>query len=474
MKVKIYSIALVAVMSLVGRNTASAQTPIAPVAPVTPVAPVAPVPATTETRVYSSQAYSVAPQVYTVSPGYQVFSSYGGSQDTAYRTKMRKLQEKMRALNKEMSDLSREERTKATAASQERVAAMRKTMSFRLDSSMKRTFSRTMATNIRFNGDNADANLAKQVASGEVKEKTKTFTKSYAVDANDALKIDNSFGKVTINTWAKNEVKVDVDIKAYAIDDADAQKLIDKTTINASKENNTVAFETAIEREQNSWWGTSSENGKITKVRKVIINYVVYMPAKSALTINNKYGGISLPDLSGKLNISNSYGGLVAKALTNSDNNIEVRYGSANIESLANSDLKVSYGSLQLDQADNLNANISYSPAKIGRLSSSGTFVVRYGGGLEIGDVGKNLKALSINSSYAPIKLGSLNDANADFDVTVHNGDFLYDSATNVTSKTPDNERGYTSTKNYKGHVGKGNADKVITIKSTYSTVKFD
>ncbi|NNU34001.1 hypothetical protein HK413_07220 [Mucilaginibacter sp. S1162] len=198
------------------------------------------------------------------------------------------------------------------------------------------------------------------------------------------------------------------------------------------------------------------------------------MPAKNPLTINNRYGGIILPDLSGKLNIKNSYGGLVAKALTNSDNMIEVRYGSANIESLSNSDLNVSYGSLQLDQADNLNANISYSPAKIGKLGSSGTFVVRYGGGLEIGDVGKNLKALSINSSYAPVKLGSLNDANADFDVTVHYGDFLYDSATNVTSKTPDNERGYTSTKNYKGHVGKGNADKVITIKSTYSNVKFD
>ncbi|MBC7398343.1 MAG: hypothetical protein H7289_00245 [Mucilaginibacter sp.] len=460
MKVKIYSIALLAVMSLVAFNTAMAQeAPLPAVAPTPLVAPLPP----------ASRVYVTSPQAYAP---YTAFS-YGESQDTAYRTKMRKLQEKMRALNKEMSELGREERTKATAANQERMVALRRTMSTRFDSSINRNFTRNFATNMRFNFD-SDAGLQKQVASGEIKEKVKTFTKSYNVDRNDVLKIDNSYGKVTINTWAKNEVKVDVDIKAYAIEDDEAQKLLDQTTINSGKDGNTVSFTTAIDREKNSWWGTSSENGKITKVRKVIINYVVYMPAKSPLTINNRYGGIILPDLSGKLDIKNSYGGLVAKALTNSDNNIEVKYGSANIGSLANSGLKVAYGSLQLDQADNLNAEISYSPAKIGKLSSSGTFVVRYGGGLEIGDVGKNLKALSINSSYAPIKLGLLDNANADFDVTVHYGDFLYNSATNVTSKTPDNERGYTSTKNYKGHVGKGNSDKVITIKSTYSNVKFD
>ncbi|WP_217452132.1 hypothetical protein [Mucilaginibacter humi] len=83
------------------------------------------------------------------------------------------------------------------------MAALRKTMSIKLDSSMRRSFSRTFANNTRFNFDNMDSNLAKQVANGEIKEKTKTFTKSYNVDANDALKIDNSYGKVTINTGPK-------------------------------------------------------------------------------------------------------------------------------------------------------------------------------------------------------------------------------------------------------------------------------
>jgi hypothetical protein len=211
-------------------------------------------------------------------------------------------------------------------------------------------------------------------------------------------------------------------------------------------------------------------------LRKVIINYVVYMPAKSALDINNKFGTTILPALDGKVTINNQYGKLDAKALSNSDNIIHLKFVDANLASLTGSDLNVSYGSLNLDVADRLNAQLSFTPVKIGRINTSGIINLKYGDGLIIGDMGKNLKTLTINSSFAPVKLGSTNDINADFDVTVHNSDFMYNNSdVNVTSKTPDNERGYTSTKNYKGHIGKGNADKLITIKTSYGPgVKFD
>jgi hypothetical protein len=198
------------------------------------------------------------------------------------------------------------------------------------------------------------------------------------------------------------------------------------------------------------------------------------MPIKSAVSITNRYGAIDLPTLEGKVTINNTYGGLVAKSLTNNDNVINVRYGNANIGNLTGSDISVSYGSLNLLTADKLNAVINYGPAKIGKLTTGGTINVHYGDGLEINDVGKNVKALTVNTNYAPIKLGSL--TNADFDVTVHYADFIYDNgSTSVTNKTPEDEKHRrVSTKNYKGHVGKGSADKVITVKSNYGTVKFD
>lgn len=406
----------------------------------------------------SPQAYAyVNPQSYTTVSGFPSLESFQ-STDTAYRRKMEKLREQMRELNRQMADLNKEENKKNGTVNRERMAITLKGMNMKFDSTFRHTFTRSFSNNYSFNNNAGDANIEKKVQSGDVKLKTKIYTKSYPADGNDKLQIDNRFGKITVNTWNKNEFKVEVQIKAYADNDDDAQKLMDQTTIEDSKVNNLVSFTTVINqgRSSNTFWGTLTTNGK-TIVRKTVINYTVYMPAKSAVSITNKYGAIELPTLDGKVTINSSYSNLIAK-------------------SLSNSNLNISYGSLSLDWADNVNANVSYTPIKIGKLGTTGTFNLRYGEGIEIGDVGKNLKNLTVNSAYAPVKLGSITDTNADFDVTVRYMNFIYDTNTiSVTSKSPDDNKSYySSTKNYKGHIGKGNPSKVITINSNYADVKFD
>ncbi|XHR93915.1 hypothetical protein ACFJIV_27010 [Mucilaginibacter sp. UC70_90] len=211
-------------------------------------------------------------------------------------------------------------------------------------------------------------------------------------------------------------------------------------------------------------------------VRKMEINYTVYMPAKNPLTITNKYGSTELPDLSGKLNINNSYGSLNAKSLSNPACQIRVKYGSATIGTLTGSDLDVAYGSLNLGDCDKLNADVSYGSAKIGRITTSGNINVKFSGALKIGEIDKNVKNLSVNSSYSSVKLGVSDGQNADFDITVHYGSFNYGGHdVNITSKTPaDGERGFSPTKTYKGHLGKGGSDRTITISTSYGSVSFD
>ena len=336
-----------------------------------------------------------------------------------------------------------------------------------------------MPRNFDFNFNTSDdKKLQEKIQSGELKEKVKNYSKSYSVDGNDKLIIDNTYGKVTVNTWAKNEVKVDVQIKAYANEEDDAQKMLDNISITDSKENSVISFKTNIERTQNSngnnFWGTWFSSGK-SYTRKSEINYTVYMPVKSQLQISNRYGATILPDLQGKLVIENSYGSLTGKNLSNPANEIKVRYGSANIENLGSSNLSVAYGSLNLGEADKLNADVSYSSAKIGKLTTSASINVRYSGSLQIADVDKNLRKLSVNSSYSSVKLGLPENENADIDVTVRYGSFNYGSRTvNLVNQGQDDDRHYSSTKIYKGKLGKGDANKVITIKSNYGSVKFD
>ncbi len=338
-----------------------------------------------------------------------------------------------------------------------------------------KSFSESFSKSLSFSYDSNDKKLEERVKSGEVKEVSKTFSKNYPVDRDDKLVIDNKFGKITVNTWNKNEFKVEAQIRADAMETDEAQKLLDGVKVEDSKDGSTVSFATKIEtNDGNNSWGTGTNNGK-PFVRKVSINYTIYMPSKNPLQITNRFGGVELPDFDGKVVVNSSFGNFTAKKLTNPANEISTR-GTTTIESLTGSQLKVTFGSLDLGSAENLNADVSHSAVKIGKIKSAGTINVRYGSGVQISDLDKNLKNLSVTTYIAPLEVNFNNNQNFDFDVTVHNTSFDYGNHdVTVTSQSPEaDSRRFNPTKNYKGHLGKGNADKLITIKSNYAPVKFN
>ncbi|NOW97509.1 DUF4097 family beta strand repeat-containing protein [Mucilaginibacter sp. SG564] len=321
-----------------------------------------------------------------------------------------------------------------------------------------------------FEVEYSDTNLKNKVDNGEVKEKIKTYSKVYSAAGSDELKIENSFGEISVNTWDRNEFKVDVQIKVYADFDADADRFLDVIQISDSKTAGLVWFKTVIGNNGNlspELWKGEGEN----HIKKIEINYVVYMPTKNTLSINNKYGNTILPDLPGKVTLHSFYGSLKAKNLLNPLNEIKVRFGDATISSLTGGSLQIAYGSLNLSESDKLNADISYGPAKIGTLRTSGNIKVKYCSKLQIAGLDKNLKVLDINSSYSNVKLGINKSENANFDINTYYGSFTYDKVrASLLGKVPGTE----PQKNYTGQLGKGNPDKTITIRSNYGHVDFN
>lgn len=330
-------------------------------------------------------------------------------------------------------------------------------------------------TDMHINLNLNNATLEKKIENGEVQEKVKTYSKSYPADANDKLSISNKYGKVIVNTWNKNEFKVDIQIRGVATDEETAQKLIDNTSISDSKNGDVVSFRTNFNTGNgNSIWNNLFNNRN--DHHKIEVNYTIYMPAKNALDIDNRYGAIELPDIDGKVTINSAYGSFAAKTLSHADNVIKVRYGSANIDALNSCDLDVSYGSLDLDAVDKINGRFGYSSVKIGRIKTSGNIDAHYAGGVQIDNLDKNFASFTVNASYSSVKVGVSNASNADFDITVHYGGFDYgDVPVSITEKSPsDDLKGFHPTHSYKGHIGKGNADRVISIHSSYGGVKFE
>jgi len=319
--------------------------------------------------------------------------------------------------------------------------------------------------------NNAGVNSITTTTTVDDDDRVKNYSKTYPADANDILSIENKYGNVTVNTWNRNEVKVDVQIKVSAGSDDATQKLLDNVNISDAKNGSLISFRTIIGEVKSSWYSVFQGGSS----RKMEINYTVYMPAKNELVIDNRYGGVYLPELDGKVTINSSYGSLKARSLSN-ESTLRVKYGNANIDNLNNCTIQLSYGDLTVGSVNALTADVSYSPVKIGKLHTSATINLRYGGGLQIGDLDRTVKSLDISSSYSNIDIGLSGDENADFAIVTRYGDFNYgEHAFTVTAKTPDDgEKGFHSTKSYKGYIGRANSGKTIAINSSYGNVKFN
>lgn len=307
-----------------------------------------------------------------------------------------------------------------------------------------------------------------KLASGQMTEKIKNYSKSYSVDANDVLQISNSFGKVAVNTWNKNEFKVDVQMKFAADDEDYVENMIEGSSISDSKVGSLVSFRTNLARNNNSHGDNHME-----------VNYTVYMPAGNAVDITNKFDDISLPNLSGKVTVKLSFGNLVAQQLTNSQNDIQIKFtqDKTSLISLFNGGkLRLAYVKLKAGTINNVDADISFSAVDVDKLKNSASFRIKYGDGIRVASVDRSVRNLSVNASYTKVRFDFKNADSFNFDVITKLGDFNYnDDTMKVTAKTPtDEDRGWSSTKTYRGYIGKNNSDGKIAVTASFTDVKFN
>jgi len=326
---------------------------------------------------------------------------------------------------------------------------------------------------IRFEGDDGGKNIDNE--HGNKVQKFKSYSKSYPIDGNDRIKLTNQYGRITVNTWDRHEVKVDVQIKAEADDDDAAQKLLDGVQIRDSKDGDQVSFRTSIETNNGSSWKIWNWGGNNRK-HKLEINYTVYMPAKTDLNVEDSYGSIELPDLFGKVRISSSYGNVTAQDLSNTANQIEGSYGNLKVGSFNGGHLDYSYGNVDMDECNNLKADLSYGSFKLGKLKGTADLDLSYVGGFKIQEMGTSFKRLNVNSSYSGVSIGVPGGNNFDFDITTSYGGFNYnDDKVTITSKTPpDGSKHIGPTRNYKGHFGKEGAEAQVNIHTNYGGVSFE
>lgn len=276
-------------------------------------------------------------------------------------------------------------------------------------------------------------------------EKKKTYSKSYTVSNNDKISFFNQFGELKINTWNRNEVKVDVTITAEASTDEKAQMILDRISIEDGKGNGGVYFKTKFNKEKDNHWGRGEKQG-------FHIDYIAYVPDQNPLDARNEFGPMSIGDYNGEVTLQSKFGSLTTGRLINAKK-LHIEFGRASIGSIRNGNVEIKFSKATIDNLEgDVNARFEYCDVA----------------GLKVGN---DTKELNITNKFSNLYLDVSPHLSARFDISTSFGGLSNKTGFPIREEGEDDDRRYGPRfdKRYTGKTGNGST--AMKIRSEYGQV---
>ncbi|MEQ1745795.1 MAG: hypothetical protein ABMA02_10235 [Saprospiraceae bacterium] len=231
------------------------------------------------------------------------------------------------------------------------------------------------------------------LADGPTQEFSKKINREFNISATGTTAIYNKYGKVNINTWQNNSVKIDITIVVNATDQRTADRTFERIKVNFMNTADYVKAETVIESETKiSWLGSNCQDFKI--------NYEVWMPIGNQLDLKNKYGNSFVATLNGKLKAEIKYGDLRTEAVNNNAD-LSIGYGKANMAKVHNLTGYLSYGGLNLAEAAEVQMDSKYSDFQIDQAAA--VRVTSKYDNFNLGDI----EDLRVQTKYANLRVNT-------------------------------------------------------------------
>jgi hypothetical protein len=327
--------------------------------------------------------------------------------------------------------------------------------------------------------------------------KEKTIQKSFNVNADAELKIDNSYGNVDIITWEQNTIDFDITIKVSGSNESKVLDKLNDIDVRFTNNSQMVTAETLFgKKRSNSWWNWGSNDQKIE------VNYVVKIPKTNSIQISNDYGGINVDELLGRAELSCDYGKITTKELMadnnrlsfdyssgcyfeyiksatiNADyssytvakaNNLEISadYTKSIIEAVENIEYNCDYGSLKVDNINNLSGNGDYLTLRLGNVYKNVSVKADYGS-IKIDKMSSGAGNIDIQTGYTGITIGHDADYSFQFEVNLE-----YASMRNSDDFEFIKSRVDSSDKYYLGYYGDPSSANKVSINSEYGSITF-
>src|SRR5690606_17146805 len=243
-----------------------------------------------------------------------------------------------------------------------------------------------------------------------------TIKREFNVNSDALLSINNSYGNLTLTSWDRDRVEIEVHIKTNGNNEERVKERLRE--IDVAFENNPNMVSAKPLFGENRGWSWSWGNRNKVSVQ---VNYTVKLPVKNNINLSNDYGSIFLDRIDGHARISCDYGKLEIGELRGRNNELRFDYTSRSTFGYINSaEIVADYSGFTIEKAGNLNIKADYTNAtivemdgleyscdygslevnKVGNVRGSGDYI-----GVKLGQVHGNL---SIAGDYGSLKIDQL------------------------------------------------------------------
>jgi hypothetical protein len=179
----------------------------------------------------------------------------------------------------------------------------------------------------------------------------------------------NKYGQITVKDWDKDSVGVKVKITVTGKTDSEVEKQLDRIDFDFKHTLNFITIETLFESRSSfakEILSAVTESSRTsTGKSKVTVDYELYVPKRSHVSITNKFGDIYLGDHEGKLKIDLMHGDLRANSIV-AFADLSVGFGRVKIKQLGSAKIVLRGAALDLESAQKLELASSTSDIKVG------------------------------------------------------------------------------------------------------------
>jgi hypothetical protein len=303
--------------------------------------------------------------------------------------------------------------------------------------------------------------------------KQKNIKKTYYVNSNAEVKIDNSFGSITVSTWDEDKIDIDITIKVSGNSENWVTQRLEDINVDFTALKSSISARTII----------AQINSKGNSNNKFEINYSIKIPKNGSINLNNKYGNITTTDILSSATVHCRYGKINLGKLNSFNNNIQIEYcPNSSIIFLNSGLITAKYSDLHIEKTNKLDLISDYTDTTIDDANSI-SYTSKYGSiiiqniktllgtgnylKLKFGTISSllqldtkysvlnidNLKANAseINSSYTKMTIGFVQNFPFDFNVTVKYANFKYNNNVSISTTEETNNMkkisGYSSKK---------------------------